>query len=241
MQVPQPIEQPAGANMPSKDELLRRAKDAIGASDQSLHEAADALGDARALHNASQAEMARAVGKSEAWVSLLLRWRRAGYPGESPFGPTTKAGRLKHDKDRRAAGVSKPGKPRKTNAAAQADTADDAQMTADKRKNEYAIEEDEAAAAPSLQGLTSRTEHQVEADDGEAHAGKREPKYKRREVEPGPAAPTSAERSTHHGSPAWAKDNLQFAIDRYWPLLDDAGKSEMKAYFLKKTGVRVAS
>ena len=73
-----------------------------------MHEAAEALAVAQELHCASQAEMARAVGKSEVWVILLLQWRRTRYAAESPFGPTTKAARLKHAKERTAAGESKP-------------------------------------------------------------------------------------------------------------------------------------
>jgi hypothetical protein len=32
-----------------------------------------------------------------------------------------------------------------------------------------------------------------------------------------------------------AKENLKYAIDHCWPLLDDAGRDEIKAYFLDKT------
>ena len=116
----------AGGTLPSvikaasKTELLSRAKAAIEAGRQSFHDAAEALAVAQELHGASQAEMARAVGKSEAWVSLLLQWRRSNYKDESPFGPRTKAGRLKHAKDRAASGASKPRKPRKPTAAAAA-------------------------------------------------------------------------------------------------------------------------
>ena len=108
-------------NTTTKAELLRRAKAAIDAVDQSMHDAAEALAVAQELHGASQAEMARAIGKSEAWVSLLLQWRRTGYKAESPFGPTTKADRLKHAKGRAASGASKHRKPRKPKATAAAD------------------------------------------------------------------------------------------------------------------------
>jgi hypothetical protein len=101
-----------GTNTRTKAELLRNAKAAIEIGDQSFREAAEALAIAQELHGASQAEMARAVGKSEAWVSRLLQWRREGYRKESPFGPTTKAGRLAHAKDRAASGASKPRTPR---------------------------------------------------------------------------------------------------------------------------------
>src|SRR5438132_735417 len=56
--------------------------------------------------------MAVAVGKSVAWVNKLLRWRRSGYRDHSPFGPTTKRGRVEHAQQR-----SKASKPRKVNDA----------------------------------------------------------------------------------------------------------------------------
>jgi hypothetical protein len=111
---------PAVNNTATKTDLLNRAKAAIEAGWQSYHDAAEALANAQELHCASQAEMARAIGKSEAWVSLLLRWRRSGYKDESPFGPRTKAGRLKHAKARAASGASEPRKPRKPTVTADA-------------------------------------------------------------------------------------------------------------------------
>jgi hypothetical protein len=102
----------SATNTPSEEELLSRAKDAVEAGEQSLRDAAEALGIAQELHGTTQAEMARAIGKSEAWASYLLRWRRSGYKDDSPFGPKTKAGRLKHAEDRVASGTSKPRKSR---------------------------------------------------------------------------------------------------------------------------------
>ena len=77
------------ANATTKDELLRRAKNAIEASEQSLHDAAEALAAADDLYSATQREMAEAVGMSASWVNKLLKWRRSGYKDHSPFGPTT--------------------------------------------------------------------------------------------------------------------------------------------------------
>jgi hypothetical protein len=34
--------------------------------------------------------------------------------------------------------------------------------------------------------------------------------------------------------------NLKYAVDHWWPHLDDADKVDMTAYFLKKTGARVS-
>jgi len=83
---------PRHGNTTTKADLFSRAKDAIEAGDQSLREAADALALAQEDFNATQREIAEAVGKSAAWVNRLLRWRREGCPG-SPFGPGSKAGR----------------------------------------------------------------------------------------------------------------------------------------------------
>jgi hypothetical protein len=168
-------------NSTTKEELLTRAKAAIDAGEQSLHDAAEALAVAQDLHGATQAEMARAVGKSEAWVSYLLRWRRSGYKDASPFGPTTKVGRLKHAEDRT---VSRASKPRKSKA-------------------------------PSADTTSVTSGNGAIATDS---------------VAPNSKKPSAAE----------AKGNLMYAIDHWWRYLDDAGKVEMTAYFLKKTGARVS-
>jgi hypothetical protein len=119
----EPAAAPTASNTTTIAELLKRAKAAIEAGEQSLQEAAEALGVAQELHGTSQAEMARAIGKSEAWVSYLLRWRRSGYKDESPFGPRNKAGRLKHAEDRAASGKSRPPKSGNPNPTAPAETA----------------------------------------------------------------------------------------------------------------------
>jgi hypothetical protein len=50
-------------------ELLSRAKAAIETGYDSWRQAAEALAAAQEQHNITQAEMAGAVGKSEAWIS----------------------------------------------------------------------------------------------------------------------------------------------------------------------------
>jgi hypothetical protein len=82
----------AEGNTTTKADLFNRAKDAIEAGDQSLHDAAEALALAQEDFKASQREIAEAVAKSPAWVNRLLQWRREGCVG-SPFGPGSKAGR----------------------------------------------------------------------------------------------------------------------------------------------------
>jgi hypothetical protein len=82
----------AEGNKTTKADLLRRAKDAIETGDQALHDAAQALALAQQDFEASQREIAEAVGKSVAWVNRLLQWQRQGCVG-TPFGPGSKAGR----------------------------------------------------------------------------------------------------------------------------------------------------
>jgi hypothetical protein len=51
-------------------------------------------------------------------VSRLLKWQRQGYKDDSPFGPTTRAGRLAHAKVRAAARETNPSKAKATKASA---------------------------------------------------------------------------------------------------------------------------
>ena len=103
----------------TKAELLSRAKAAIEAGESSVRDAAEALALAQNEFNATQREMAEAVGRSASWVNRLLKWRRSGYMEYSPFGPTTKAGRVAHAQQRTK--VSKPRKPKATTTTTSAD------------------------------------------------------------------------------------------------------------------------
>jgi hypothetical protein len=121
----------AEGNRTTKADLFSRAKDAIEAGDQSLHDAAEALALAQEDFNASQREIADAVGKSVAWVNRLLQWRRQGFVG-TPFGPGSKARR------ERQKSVQAPEQraPRKIDA-------DNAEASTEKRKTECAKREAE--------------------------------------------------------------------------------------------------
>lgn len=74
-------------------ELLSRAKHAIESGETSLFAAAEYIAAAQD-QGASQRQIAKAVGKSAAWVNRLLKWRQGGYRDATAFGPQTKAGRL---------------------------------------------------------------------------------------------------------------------------------------------------
>jgi hypothetical protein len=131
------IAPPTAVNTTTKEELLQRAKAAVEAGEQSLRDAAEALGLAREDHSATQREMAEAIGKSASWVNKLLKWRSSGYKDHSPFGPTTRRGRVEHAQQR-----TKASKPR---GVASKPDADDAEASAEKRKAEYAKQETKLA------------------------------------------------------------------------------------------------
>jgi hypothetical protein len=146
---------PPAANTTTKAELLSRARVAIEAGERSLYEAAEALGIAQEDHSATQREMAAAVGKSVAWVNALLQWRLSGYKDESPFGPTTKAGRIQHAEQR-----AKHRNPR--NAATQRNADVGAELSAVEGKTEHANKEAEATA-PSIEIPASQKPSPTEA------------------------------------------------------------------------------
>jgi hypothetical protein len=90
----------------TKADLLSYAKAAIDEGESLLRAAAEALALAQKDFNATQREIAEAVGRSASWVNRVLKWRRSGY---KDYSPTTKAGRVAHAQQR--VKVSKPGKP----------------------------------------------------------------------------------------------------------------------------------
>jgi hypothetical protein len=71
--------------------LLSQAKLAIEA-DRPREAAAD-MYVAYEIHGASQQQIAAAVGKSQAWVSCMIQWRREGLK-DTPFGPASKEERM---------------------------------------------------------------------------------------------------------------------------------------------------
>jgi hypothetical protein len=73
------------------DRLLSQAKLAIEADKP--QEAAAAVFIAHEIYGATQQQSAAAVGRSQAWISCMLRWRREGLKG-TPFGPASKDARM---------------------------------------------------------------------------------------------------------------------------------------------------
>jgi hypothetical protein len=93
------LRRPSQRSLPSKAgeartivELLETAKVKTDAGENSLRAAAEDLAAAELL-GATQRQMASALGKSPAWISRILAWRRGGYATETPFGPQSKASR----------------------------------------------------------------------------------------------------------------------------------------------------
>ena len=75
----------------SLNTLHDRARRAVQAGEHKFRQAAEYLAEARKL-GATQRQSAKAIGKSPAWVNVLLKWRSGGYR-ETPFGPQSKAKR----------------------------------------------------------------------------------------------------------------------------------------------------
>jgi hypothetical protein len=119
----------AEGNTTTKADLFSRAKNAIEAGEQSLHEAAEALALAQDDFRASQREIADFAGKSVAWVNRLLQWRRQGFV-DTPFGPGSKAGRER----RKHVQSTEQGAPRKV-------VADNPEVSSEKCKTECAKRE----------------------------------------------------------------------------------------------------
>src|SRR5258708_5463103 len=66
--------------MASISNLLDKAKDAIAAGESSYRKAADLIAQAQES-GATQKQIAERLGKSRAWVTFLLAWRKGGCRG----------------------------------------------------------------------------------------------------------------------------------------------------------------
>jgi hypothetical protein len=58
-------------------------------------EAADYMYNADDLYYATQQEIAAALGKSQGWVSCMIRWRRERFKDDTPFGPASEIARMR--------------------------------------------------------------------------------------------------------------------------------------------------
>jgi hypothetical protein len=71
-------------------ELHSKARRAIEAGVSKFRDAAECLAKAKKL-GATQRQSAKAIGKSAAWVNVLLKWREGGYKNHCPFPRATRA------------------------------------------------------------------------------------------------------------------------------------------------------
>jgi len=85
---------PDGAKL-SVDDLLSKAKAAIGSGTGFFHDAAEYISRAQ-LEGATQRAIAAKVGKSAAWVNRLLAWRNSGFIGDAAFSSQSSKRRVQH-------------------------------------------------------------------------------------------------------------------------------------------------
>jgi hypothetical protein len=71
-----------GVTMASIINLLDKAKDAIAAGESSYRKAADLIAQAQES-GATQKQIAERLGRSRAWITFLLAWRKSGYRGSA--------------------------------------------------------------------------------------------------------------------------------------------------------------
>ncbi len=154
----------AGAVMMTVTELLGRAKRAIETGENSLHAAAEDIAAAQ-KQGATQRQIAKAVGKSAAWVNRLLWWRQSGYRDDTPFGPQAEASRQRAR--RVQASEQEKEKPATTSEQAQAAAAraraETAKAEAAKSKADAQKAKAEAAKAKA-EARTARGKEKARAD-----------------------------------------------------------------------------
>jgi hypothetical protein len=84
----------------TNDELVKKIRAAIASSRDAMRDAANDL-HTLLCQGMTQREIADAVGKSVGWVNAMHMWQIGGCKGDSPFGPTTKRGRVQHAEQQR--------------------------------------------------------------------------------------------------------------------------------------------
>lgn len=148
------------------EDLLRQAKLSIEQGEERWHQAAEDIA-AASEQGATQRQIAKAVGKSAAWVNGLLKWRTGGYQG-TPFGPQVKARRdaASFSPTERTETNSRPASP----SEAKASTA--AQAEADKARADAAAAKARAqqAKAEAVEAKAKAAKAKADAKHAEAEA-----------------------------------------------------------------------
>jgi hypothetical protein len=86
----------------TNDELIKRIVKAVASSTSSLKDAANDIATLE-QKGMTQKQIGDAVKKSVGWVNAMLAWKRGGFKGESPFGPTRVQARIQHAERKKAA------------------------------------------------------------------------------------------------------------------------------------------
>jgi hypothetical protein len=225
------ITKPPAHKATTKAQLLNRAKTLIEAGErslrkglQSLHDAAEALAIAKEEHGASQREMAKFVGKSLGWVNALLQWRLGGYKETSPFGPTTKKGRVQHAEQR---AVSKPRKTLPAQAKNAIVTEDpNTKLIAADSKNDNTAE----ATTTGLIVADGKNDNTTEPSTTPADS---------KNDNTTEAPRTDASRPDRDAS-ATALMGFKLAVDQWVPRMNYADRCDATSYLLKKAKVSVS-
>lgn len=88
----------------------------------------------------------------------------------------------------------------------------------------------QSAEAPVGEALNAQLCPEPEVEEGELAP----------DTASGPPEASAPSRAVTKPSAKEAKCNFKFAVDHWWPSMDDAGRAEMTVYFHNKAGVRVS-
>src|SRR5438067_1054919 len=91
----------------AKADLIAETQAMVISLNNTIRQVADNLAALRDRHDMTQQEIADALGKKQAWVSTMLKWRDEGLKEETPFGSFSKAAG-KRKADGKATSRSKP-------------------------------------------------------------------------------------------------------------------------------------
>jgi hypothetical protein len=219
-------------------ELLIRGKALIESGERSLRDAAVVLGTAQEKCGASQREIAAEVGRSPAWVNKLLKWRKAGYPSDTPFGPASKAAR------RRKKAVQAPERQKGKARAQDADKANPSRSAGGHRdENEHGDSghgeadhdhDDEHRHDRDRRGDDEHDQRHQRGSRGShqrKHDGHREDQHGENQEDQTDTAVEKAEQTADSDT---ALTELKRAIDECLPRMDSASRQRATDYFLVK-------
>ena len=77
----------------SKSDLIAETKAMVASINNASRQVATNLATMRDRHGMTQHDIGNAMGKTQPWVSLMLKWHDDGFIEETPFGSFSKASR----------------------------------------------------------------------------------------------------------------------------------------------------